>query len=58
MDIVTAVTIVVIVAVVGFFLTSAYIVRRTGSTAGISDLARGTADILRAGFNGGGLDDD
>lgn len=58
MNITTAVMIVGIVAIVGFFLTAAYIVDRTGSTAGISDLARGTASILRALLRRGDAGDD
>jgi hypothetical protein len=46
-NIVTATMILGIVAVVGYYLTTAFIVHRTGTTAGITDLAHGTARILR-----------
>lgn len=58
MSISTAVMIVGTVALVGYFLTAAYIVHRTGSTAGISVLARGTASILRALLGRGDAGDD
>lgn len=58
MDIVTAVVIVGLVVIVGFYLTAAFIVSRTGSTAGISDLGKGAARILRALFSRGDAGDD
>jgi hypothetical protein len=46
--IVTATMVLGIVAIVGYYLTAAFIVHQTGTTAGVLDLAHGAALILRA----------
>lgn len=56
-NIVTAVMIVGLVSIVGFYLTAAFIVARTGSSTGISDLGQGAARILRVLFSRGEVDD-
>ncbi|MBY0291300.1 MAG: hypothetical protein K2X52_29795 [Mycobacteriaceae bacterium] len=48
MKIVTATMVLGIVAIVGYYLTAAFIVHQTGTTAGVLDLAHGAALILRA----------
>lgn len=53
MKIRTTIALVGAVALVGYYLTAAFIVARTGSTAGISDLARGAAQIITALLCGG-----
>lgn len=42
----TVLAIVGVVAVVGYYSTAAFIVAKTGSTAGIADLGKGAARIL------------
>ncbi|WP_342314730.1 hypothetical protein LIX17_26165 (plasmid) [Mycobacterium avium subsp. hominissuis] len=54
MNIWTTIAIVGVVAIVGYYMTAAFIVARTGSTAGIGDLARGAAQIITALFSRGG----
>lgn len=43
-------TITAAVAIVGFYATAAFIVAKTGSTEGISDLGKSVARIIRALF--------
>lgn len=54
MNIWTTTAIVGVVAIVGYYLTAAFIVARTGSSAGIGDLAQGAAQIITALFSGDG----
>lgn len=51
MNIWTTIAIIGVVAIVGYYLTAAFIVARTGSSAGIGDLARGAAQIISALFS-------
>lgn len=48
MNIYTAITIVGVVTITGYYTTAAYIVAKTGTTNGITQLANGAARILRA----------
>ncbi|BBN50938.1 hypothetical protein JPH1_54130 (plasmid) [Mycobacterium avium subsp. hominissuis] len=50
-NIYTALAIVGVVAVLGYYCTAAFIVAKTGSTAGITDLGKGAARILGALVN-------
>ena len=40
--------IVIVVAIVGYYLLAGYIVHKTGSTTGIADIGRAVADIVAA----------
>ena len=53
MNIWATIAIVGVVAIVGYYLTAAFIVAKTGSTAGIGDLARGAVQIVTALFSSG-----
>ena len=44
----TNTTIVLLVAIIGFYLLAAYIVCKTGATSGIADIGRAAAAIIAA----------
>ncbi|EHB48882.1 hypothetical protein MycrhDRAFT_5723 [Mycolicibacterium rhodesiae JS60] len=48
--------IIAVVAIVGFYLTAAFIVAKTGSTEGLADLGKAAAAILRVLFSKPGGD--
>lgn len=48
MSVITAVVLIAVPTVIGFYLLAGYIVHKTGATTGIADIGRAVAAILSA----------